>query len=217
MIITCTSCHTHYEIPAESMPPEGRKVRCTKCKHLWLATPEEPKKDPIKQEKPIITPKKCPTQKPVKTAPVPWWLVALPLSLIAASLVILLVGAYGPVAQKFPFTEPFFKLTGIHSSDGLELDDVRLKMTQLDGRINWKIEGVIQNTSSHERKLTPVRFTLKDEHKKIIASHTMKFKRQEIGPREEHLFEADIAYPEPDKVAFIVLDIGNKWELKVRK
>ncbi len=45
MILECPNCETRYEIPAE-IPPEGRKVRCSSCEHVWQATPEnQPKQD----------------------------------------------------------------------------------------------------------------------------------------------------------------------------
>jgi predicted Zn finger-like uncharacterized protein len=41
MIIECPECETRYETAA-NIPPEGRKVRCTKCAHIWhaVAIPE---------------------------------------------------------------------------------------------------------------------------------------------------------------------------------
>ncbi|MBI4723487.1 MAG: zinc-ribbon domain-containing protein, partial [Rhodomicrobium sp.] len=38
MIIECPACTTRYDIKA-ALPPEGRKVRCAKCKTEWRAMP----------------------------------------------------------------------------------------------------------------------------------------------------------------------------------
>ena len=38
MILECPNCDTQYEIPVE-LPPEGRKVRCATCQHIWQAMP----------------------------------------------------------------------------------------------------------------------------------------------------------------------------------
>ncbi len=51
MILTCPECTTSYEAPAELLGPSGRKVKCHKCAHIWLASadvisePPEPVED----------------------------------------------------------------------------------------------------------------------------------------------------------------------------
>jgi predicted Zn finger-like uncharacterized protein len=44
MILTCPQCATRYQIDDSKFPPEGRKVRCTKCGQTWFqaALPPEP-------------------------------------------------------------------------------------------------------------------------------------------------------------------------------
>ncbi len=37
MILECPKCETRYEIPGD-LSPEGRKVRCASCQHVWKAT-----------------------------------------------------------------------------------------------------------------------------------------------------------------------------------
>ncbi len=47
MIIECPNCETRYEIPVD-LPPEGRKVRCSSCNHVWQATREnQPKPEDL--------------------------------------------------------------------------------------------------------------------------------------------------------------------------
>ncbi|MCS6921933.1 MAG: zinc-ribbon domain-containing protein [Elioraea sp.] len=38
--IACPNCAARYEIAAEVLAPAGKKVRCVRCGHVWLATPE---------------------------------------------------------------------------------------------------------------------------------------------------------------------------------
>ncbi|HDO52334.1 MAG TPA: DUF3426 domain-containing protein [Rhizobiales bacterium] len=45
MILECPNCETSYEIPVE-LPPEGRKVRCVGCQHVWTATSAVPPPQP---------------------------------------------------------------------------------------------------------------------------------------------------------------------------
>lgn len=39
-ILECPGCQTRYELPM-AIPEHGRKVRCARCAHIWLARPEE--------------------------------------------------------------------------------------------------------------------------------------------------------------------------------
>lgn len=36
MILTCPSCSASYNVPNEAIGPDGRQVRCKKCKHEWF-------------------------------------------------------------------------------------------------------------------------------------------------------------------------------------
>jgi len=38
--IVCPSCQARYELPDNSIGPEGRKVSCSSCQHKWRAFPE---------------------------------------------------------------------------------------------------------------------------------------------------------------------------------
>ncbi|MGI9388065.1 MAG: zinc-ribbon domain-containing protein [Methyloligellaceae bacterium] len=40
MIIECENCSTQFETDV-AFPPEGRKVRCARCSHIWIAHPFE--------------------------------------------------------------------------------------------------------------------------------------------------------------------------------
>ena len=37
MLIVCPSCATSYDIELASLQPEGRRVRCVRCRHVWRA------------------------------------------------------------------------------------------------------------------------------------------------------------------------------------
>lgn len=39
MILTCPNCGTQYVVKDDSIPPEGRQVRCAACKHSWHQDP----------------------------------------------------------------------------------------------------------------------------------------------------------------------------------
>ena len=40
MIITCEECSTRFNLDESLLRPEGSKVRCSRCKHVFTAFPE---------------------------------------------------------------------------------------------------------------------------------------------------------------------------------
>lgn len=44
MILVCPSCEAKFNVPDGAIPPEGRTVRCAKCKHSWKAFPNQLKR-----------------------------------------------------------------------------------------------------------------------------------------------------------------------------
>jgi predicted Zn finger-like uncharacterized protein len=40
MIITCANCNTQFELAAEILAPDGRRVKCTECGELWFQLPD---------------------------------------------------------------------------------------------------------------------------------------------------------------------------------
>ena len=41
LILACANCATRYRVPVAALGATGRRVRCSKCAHIWHAEPPE--------------------------------------------------------------------------------------------------------------------------------------------------------------------------------
>jgi predicted Zn finger-like uncharacterized protein len=58
MILECPACSAKFSVPAKAVPPGGRSVRCSRCRHEWHAY--------ATQDAPVIVE---PVMKPIEIAP----------------------------------------------------------------------------------------------------------------------------------------------------
>ena len=66
--IICPACGTRYETKAV-FPPEGRKVRCSRCAHVWQAKPVAAAPAPPAMPQPPAQPQPQPAAVPKPAAP----------------------------------------------------------------------------------------------------------------------------------------------------
>ncbi len=59
MIIECPNCHTKFNVKDELIPEEGRKVKCSKCKNIFIAHKTKPEE---KEEVFILAEDEIPSQ-----------------------------------------------------------------------------------------------------------------------------------------------------------
>ena len=70
-LIICPVCDTRYETKAV-FPPEGRKVRCSKCSHVWQAQPVAAPEPPAPMApRPQAQPQPAPAARPPQPPPAP--------------------------------------------------------------------------------------------------------------------------------------------------
>lgn len=191
MIITCEECKAVYCIAEKIIGPFSKRVKCTRCDHVWIvnSTPEQ-------IEQPVC-------DKPIFSKLMPFFL------LINILLINFLF--FPELFIRFqPFKEIYEKC-GIYNSADLILEEFNFEKQDETILVN----GFIKNEGDEDKFLPDIRYILLDQNKEIIFKYTYIpskkiLKAGEIWPINSKIinvnFDAD----------YLQLDIGNKLEFLLK-
>lgn len=153
MILTCPECKTQYLLPSAAIPVDGRKVRCSSCRHVWLQEktfevnipdftgmpmPEETKEEPIAPLPPLDDPQEL--SDIVKTESREGILPFL----AGMAIVFAVFFAYILFDKEIPVGQ------------GLAFDNVTIERI---GNEALEVKGAIFNTMDDKRKVPDIRMT----------------------------------------------------------
>lgn len=196
MILTCPECATRYQTDAV-FPPEGRKVRCAKCSHVWHQDGPQPEPEPEIEIAPPPPPVPIPDVAPRPhtytppevavpaavaaddiAAPKPKSAMLERLGLAAGWLglaaVILVIGGAAvsyrqDIATLWPQSASLYSTLGLNvNARGIAFADVTRRYETEDGQTVLAITGNIVNVSGRELPVPPIRVTLSDEGKREL-------------------------------------------------
>jgi len=197
MILTCPECETRFAIDAQALRPDGRRVKCGKCDHVWFEEPPAPSaSEPIS-----VTPLEPDELSSIPTPNLPaitradqrrtagaaWVMVAIMLAVVVA------LAWFGreSIARAWPPAEQIYTSVGIDAfpppGDGLSVD-MEVK------RVEEKLElvGEVVNTTDELRVLPPVFAVLQDANGKNLRHWQVPVGAKELGPGEKVPFSTEI-------------------------
>jgi len=182
MIITCPQCGTRYTMDAASVPASGRKVRCSKCGHMWHQAAPEPER--ILSTNAVLAGVTTEAATPLRGFAETGAIVAPPIEaprrswaerigLIAGwtglAALLVLIGWMGmrfrqEIETLWPQSSALYATFGVKvNSRGIEINDVTYRHATENGRPMLEVTGKLVNVSSHEIAVPRVRVSLTDD------------------------------------------------------
>lgn len=198
MYIACPECTTRFVVTAEQIGKEGRKVKCSKCLHIWQQHPPEqlrvePKIESSTKTLPLGNGVNLPVLLPVK---IPAHLLyGLPILLV--SMII------------FMFTILFqdnFVLPSILNTKDLIISDVSYQRTLGKTAINYKVS----NLSDKSVKIPLIRIRVFDKNHRLINFRIDDHNNIKLSPSQNVVIKTELEDVPPH--ANIDIMIGNKLD-----
>ncbi|MDA0786147.1 MAG: zinc-ribbon domain-containing protein [Proteobacteria bacterium] len=195
MILSCPDCRTRFAIDAAHLAPDGRRVKCGKCAHVWYesmpeleddppipieVTPYDPKEDGANTRRNLPALRQLRSGRGARTA----WMVSA--ALLVAILAVLWFGR-GPIALAVPQAETLYASIGIDAfpppGEGLE---VEFSVSAAGGKLALK--GEVINVSNGARDIPELYVLISDGDKNILKSWSFMIGTARLGPGERASF-----------------------------
>jgi predicted Zn finger-like uncharacterized protein len=188
MILTCPECATRYQTDASHFSPDGRKVRCAKCGHVWFqAAPGAEADAPLEDvaasptpAEPAVAPRASePAHAQTEWQEPPgrvWPLERLGLGLgwTALAAVVLAVGwsavhFRSDIANLWPQSSTLYAVAGMPvNTRGLEFRDRSAHYETEAGQDVLVITGDLVNITRRELSVPAIRVSLTDGDKREL-------------------------------------------------
>jgi predicted Zn finger-like uncharacterized protein len=209
MYISCPKCNTRFVVLPDQIGQFGRKVRCSKCSHIWHQRPIITNPNQVKLE-PIVSSQVASTQS-VPTGPginlpallpvkIPFYLLILPAILIS------LITFFSILL----FQDKFWSKD--YLSD-ISIKDVQVHHYKEVGKIvvNYKIV----NSSDIGKSIPLIRVRLLDSNHLPLKSHVVDQTSLQLAPKQYVSIKTEFVAA-PDVAEEVDVTIGNNLDFILR-
>lgn len=206
MYIACPECDTKFVVTPEQIGKHGRKVKCSKCSHIW----HQKLDNPVRIEPTILAPApsevtplgngvNLPALLPVKIQP---YLYALPVLMIGMIIFMMVM--------LFPNNLGFDSLL---NSNQLSIKDIRIEDHKEIDKIT--VSYKVLNNSLKTLKMPLVRIRLFDKSDRILKSLIDDHTNIDMSPSQFIQVKTEFV-PAPPSTESIDIMIGNKIDFILR-
>ena len=188
MLISCPNCKTTFAIPAKAVGATGKKVKCSKCAHVWLQPPLQI--DKAQLDSLLKVEYKPTTNLPTKYKP------KIKYAYVATLIVLVVLCV---AVQMFKSPENYSIITqqfGLDDYEGLRFHNFKVDSEIVDNRVDFYLKGTIVNTSDRRIKLPAMNVRVLSTGGRQMAKSQLKLEKDYIEP-----FESINISPEITKIS----------------
>jgi predicted Zn finger-like uncharacterized protein len=241
MLLQCPSCSSRFLVNDALIPSKGREVRCGKCKHNWFFTPpvssDSPQTDGQPNESPAFaafdhalataTPEQASVmaesagntaQLPaIARAPFSLKRALLPTAALVIIATLTALAVHYPEWKTLPVVGGTYRLAGFADTTGLAFSDMKVTREVTESKTRFIVAGnIINRLDATTVQLPEVRVSLIDSQGKILLSRSYQVNKTMVANDIYPFRVTNVETSFADKVAQVVVDLGNSYEMMVR-
>jgi len=227
MQIECPNCSARYLVPDDRIGPDGRRVRCARCAHVWRTDPASPHGDgdaeaaaafaapesgTIRVEPLPRNRLPAPRERPPRRFGLLGWAAFL---LTAAAIVVALLHWRDKVMEAWPPAIMAYEaVDGVVGSvfgpsdlAQLAIEDYKLELVGEGDSAEIELKGVVVNPTDAPIPAPYVRIRLRDKNGKIVRDKRERAGEEPIAAGERRAFELRVEDPKDiDSADFPILE-----------
>jgi len=217
MHLSCPECSTTFEIPADILG-QGKKVRCSNCSHVWLATAEANPAEPHIKALKVPAGGNSAVNKNVDDAEdkTSKFLSAKYLKIAASVLILMNFVAFIWFNKSVVGQAAFYDVIGQYDTKAWEIDSHIANASPFNKSGSMvEVAWNLKNTSTKAMQLPEVRFQLFDDKAEFIGKKYTPGKSNKIPGGEEVKFKDKLTH-ESKAARYLTIEVGNPAELATR-
>lgn len=225
MIVSCPECSVKFMIENEAFGEAPRKVRCGKCAHVWKQDPPSAEdvgvsrqvrleqKENLQQmaaDKQAGVEPNLPTvvkaSKAVKLLKVACWLFFI------ANVVVFILLNKQLIGQT-----AFYDLIGDYDTAGVEIDGIKFdEPFKSDGNTTYYFDWGVKNARAEPMQLPHYKLSLLDADKQGLFTSEAIAGQETLAANGEFMFNSNKLVDETGEGRYVVIEIGNAYEIESR-
>lgn len=210
MILTCPDCTARFLLPARTLAPDGRKVKCSACGEIWFQKPDPDElaetadiklEDIPEAVKPIPEDSNVPAVNESREKGAGFDLISrdrvygyMAAGFIFLAVLGVLLAMHDSIRKVWPQTTVFYQLAGLTPEaygEGLIFNDMKARMRHAEhsgGAL--VIEGQIVNLTEKQQRIPAIHATLRDTSGQNLQSWIIEPPQPSIKGSAEIPFQA---------------------------